>query len=148
MVFEQHYLCFIYDMLGSLSSLLWTIFSRHFAYHLVQKDKQEEDFNLEKGNRRHGRDLMEKVEIILEKGNFKLDKGQEIMLSQLRKRMRGEDDAEELRAAIELLGPVEQKQGKRSDQYMFKMYLDIELALRVNDVEKKKELVEQTEELI
>ena len=43
---------------------------------------------------------------------------------------------------------MEQKQGKRSYQYMVKKLNEIQLAIRGEDVEKKKGLVEQNEELI
>ena len=46
------------------------------------------------------------------------------------------------------MGPVEQKQGKRSYQYMNKKYLEISLATRGEDLEKKKGLVKETEELM
>ena len=43
---------------------------------------------------------------------------------------------------------MEQKQGKRSHKYMLKKSGEILLAQRGEDVDKKKELVEQTEELM
>lgn len=91
---------------------------------------------------------VEEVESILKKGTIKLDKEDLINLSQLKKYIRGEDDTEELEQAVELQGPIEQKQGKRSYHYMHKKYLEVTLANRGENLEKKKELLKQTEELM
>ena len=90
---------------------------------------------------------MESVDSILKKGSVKIDKFDEIRLAKLKKMMVGEDTIEEEKQWLELRKDVAQQEGKHSHQYMDKMYWEISVEERTNGG-KRKELVDQTEELI
>ena len=68
---------------------------------------------------------MNEVDTILKGSKFKLEKLDQVILSQLKKKLRGEDDREWVQTFLELEGPVEQKEGKKSYRYMQKKYWEI-----------------------
>ena len=117
---------------------------------------------LYRNKRECGREV-ELVDSILKKGSIKIEKFAEIRgitfimvhnsyyieirLEALKKRMVGEDTIEEEKQWLELRRHVAQQEGKHSHQYMNKMWWEISVEERTNGG-KRKELVDQTEELI
>ena len=80
---------------------------------------------------------MEEVEAILRKGQLRLTKDNEIRLSRLKKLLKGESDLEEVQAFVGLMGPVEQREGKKSYQYINKIRWKLYIAKKSKSIEKK-----------
>ena len=87
------------------------------------------------------------MDSILKRGSVKINEFDEIRLARLKKKMVGEDTIKEDKQWLELRKHVALQEGKHSHQYMHKMYWEISVEMRTMGG-KRKELVDQTEELI